>query len=149
MYEIPKIRVPVDTTLSSGESLNGALFVTEDLVTESGDANIDEFLNQEGDPFVPFECSDGTYRLLNKPQLSFIGCSQDDSSVDKQSQLGPKALEVYFSNGQNLHGVVYPTLAEEARVSDVLNGRYTFVTMYHGGRKVFLNRDHIVYVKDM
>lgn len=149
MYEIPKIRVSVEITLSSGESLNGALFITEDLVTANGEPSIDEFLNQDGDPFFPFEGSDGSYRLLNRPQLCTIKSSQDASDIQSRTLLEPKALEVYFSNGQNLNGVVYPTLAEETRVSDILNGRYTFITMFHGGRKVFLNRDHIVSVKNV
>jgi len=148
MYDIPKIRVSVEITLSSGESLDGSLFITEDLVTSSGEPSIDDFLNEEGDPFFPFEGGDGTYRLLNKPQLSYIRSWQDDSEIESQTILEPKALEVYFSNGQNLNGVVYPTMAEETRVSDILNGRDTFITMYHGGRKVFLNRHHIVSVKN-
>lgn len=149
MYEIPKIRVSVEITLSSGESLDGTLFITEDLVTANGEPSIDDFLNQGGDPFFPFEGGDGSYRLLNRPQLCYIRSWQDDSDIHSRALLEPKALEVYFSNGQNLNGVVYPTLPEETRVSDILNGRYTFITMFHDGRKVFLNRDHIVSVKNI
>ena len=147
MYEIPKIRVSVEVTLSSGESLSGTLFITEDLVTASGDPSIDDFLNQDGDPFFPFEGGDGNYRLLNRAQISFVRSWQDEATAQSQTLLEPQELEAYFTNGQNLKGIVYPTLAEETRVSDILNGPFTFITMYLGGRKVFVNRDHVVSVK--
>lgn len=72
MYEIPKISVPVEVLLIDNETISGHMFVTEDLVSASGNPLIEEFLNEDDDRFFPFESTAGAYRLINKMQVVYI-----------------------------------------------------------------------------
>jgi len=146
MYEIPKITVPVDLVLMTGENIEGNMFVTEDLVSASGNPLIEDFLNEDPDAFFPFESSAGAYRLINKKHLIMVKCAQDDIEVKTQTPIPPRNLVVHFTIERTVYGVVYPTLAEESRVSDIVNQDENFMVIYQNGLKHIINRDHIVYI---
>ena len=146
MYEIPKITVPVDLVLMTGENIEGNMFVTEDLVSASGNPLIEEFLNDDPDIFFPFESVAGAYRLINKNHLIMVKCEQDDSEIKSQTPIPPRNLVVHFTIERTVYGVVYPTLAEESRVSDIINQEDNFLVIYQNGQKLIINREHIVYI---
>lgn len=146
MYEIPKIHVPVVLSLQNKESIPGKMFITEDLVSPGGNPNLEEFLNSESLQFFSFTETSGAYRLVNKKLVVRIDTQQDDSEVRRQTPLEPRSLVVHFSNESILRGQVYPTLAEESRVSDVLNNPSDFIAVFSGGKKVIVNRRLIVYI---
>lgn len=54
MYEIPKIEVPVEILLMNAESIEGNLFVTEDLLSAGGNRQLEELLNDSPEVFFPF-----------------------------------------------------------------------------------------------
>ncbi len=146
MYEIPKISVPVELLLMNGEALSGSMFITQDLVSSAGNPLIEEFLNEDPDHFFPFEGESGTYRLINKDHLFLIKVSQDDEEIKNRTPLPAKNLVIHFTNNKIVFGVVYPTLMEESRVSDVINQEQTFIVMYKHWQKLIINRDHVIYV---
>lgn len=146
MYEIPKIEVPVQINLINNESLNGKMFIAEDLISAAGNPEIDEFLNEDPDLFFAFQSDGGVYRLINKHQITFIRTNQDDSEIKSQTPLEPRSMVVHFDSRDTIYGVVYPTLAEESRVSDILNQEDNFVTVYQNSQKLIINRNQIVYV---
>lgn len=146
MYEIPKIEVPVEVVMINNESLRGKLFISEDLVSAAGYPEIDEFLNEDPDFFFSFQSDAGVYRLINKEQIAYIRSDQDDSEIRGQTPLTPRSMVVHFSSDLSIYAVVYPTLAEESRVSDILNQEDNFITVYQNSRKLILNRNQIVYV---
>ncbi|MCZ6502224.1 MAG: hypothetical protein O6945_06900 [Gammaproteobacteria bacterium] len=146
MYEIPKISVPVELTLMDSETVEGTIFVTEDLVSAEGNPLVEEFLNQDPDHFFPFESSAGAYRLINKDHLIMVKSSQDDEEIKHQTPLPPKNLVVHFTNARTVYGVVYPTLAEESRASDIINQEDVFMVLYQNGQKLIINRNHIIYI---
>jgi hypothetical protein len=145
MYEIPKIQVQVVLSLFNDESIPGKMFVTEDLLSPSGEAEIEQFLNRDPDTFFSFESDAGAYRLINKAQVVYIEIRQNDAEVRSQTMLEPKSLVVHFANDTTIYGLVYPTLAEESRVSDILNDQENFITIYRQGRKILINKKLIVY----
>jgi|TARA_B110000263_G_C15112694_1_gene420562 hypothetical protein len=53
MYEIPKIEVPVEILLMNAESIEGNLFVTEDLLSAGGNPLLEELLNDSPEMFFP------------------------------------------------------------------------------------------------
>lgn len=146
MYEIPKIEVPVEVNLINNESLNGKIFIVEDLVSAAGNPEIDQFLNDDPDIFFAFQSDGGVYRLINKHQVTFIRTNQVDSEIKSQTPLKPRSMVVHFDSRHTIYGIVYPVLAEESRVSDILNQEDNFITVYQNGQKLIMNRNQIVYV---
>lgn len=146
MYEIPKISVAVEILLVDNETISGKMFVTEDLVSAGGNPLVEEFLNTDPDQFFPFESDAGAYRLINKKQVVFIRTQQDDTEIKEQTPIKPRNLVAHFTNDRTVYGLVYPTLAEESRVSDIINENTNFISIYQNSQKVIVNRDHIIYV---
>ncbi len=146
MYEIPKINVPVELLLMDGETVEGIMFVTEDLVSAGGNPLIEEFLNEDPDDFFPFESTAGAYRLINKHHLVMVRSDQDDTEAKAKTMIPAKNLVVHFTNDRTVYGLVYPTLAEESRVSDIINQTKAFIVIYQNGQKLIMNRDHVIYV---
>ncbi len=145
MYEIPKIQVPVVLHLINEESIPGSVYVTEDLVSPGGNPEVEDYLNQDGDRFISFQSDAGAYRLINKHQIVYIETQQTDDEAKGQTPLEPRSLVVHFTNATTLYGVVYPTMAEESRVSDILNEEGSFLTVYRQGLKLIVNLDQVVY----
>ena len=146
MYEFPKISVPVELTLLNGESLSGNIFLTEDLVSSTGQPRVEEFLNDDPDQFFSFQMAAGGYRLINKGQLVSVGLDQDDSETRHQTPLPPRILEVHFNNGSSMTGSVYPTQLEESRISDIVNQNEAFMVLFHEGVMHIINRELVVYI---
>ncbi|MDA0788561.1 MAG: hypothetical protein O2780_03780 [Proteobacteria bacterium] len=146
MYEIPKIEVPVEILLVNEETIDGKMFVTEDLLSAEGKPQLEELLNESDDSFFPFVSPAGAYRLINKNHIILIKCDQDDSDVRARSTIAPRNLVAHFTIKRTVYGMVYPTVAEESRVSDIINQDHDFFVIYQNGQKLIINRDHIVYV---
>jgi hypothetical protein len=146
MYEIPKISVPVEILLADNESISGKMFVTEDLLSAAGNPLIEEFLNEDDDQFFPFEADGGAYRLINKNQVAYVRTEQTDSEAKEQTPIKPRNLVAHFTNDRTIYGLVYPTLAEESRVSDIINEDVDFIAIYQNGQKIIVNRNHVIYV---
>ena len=146
MYEIPKLNVPVEVQLMNEDILEGKVFITEDLISSAGNPLVEDFLNDDPNHFFPFESNAGAYRLINKDHLIMIRTEQNDEEVKQTTTLPAKNLVAYFTNGRTVYGVVYPTLAEEARASDIINQESDFIVVYQNGQKLIINRNHIIYV---
>ena len=146
MYEIPKISVAVELLLVNNETITGNMFVTEDIVSAGGNPLMEEFLNEDGDQFFPFESSAGVYRLINKQQVVFIRTDQTDSETKEKTPIEPKNLVAHLTNERTIYGLVYPTLAEESRVSDIINENVDFIAIYQDGLKIIINRRHVIYI---
>lgn len=145
MYEIPKLQVPIVLNLVNDESIPGKMFMTEDMLSPAGNPEIEDFLNQDADEFFSFQSDAGAYRLVNRRKIVYIETSQDDAEIRAQTPLEPRALVLHFTNDTTLYGLVFPTQAEESRVSDVLNQPDNFFTVYRQGHKIVVNRDQVVY----
>lgn len=146
MYEIPKIAVPVELLLTDNETITGNMFITEDLVSAGGNPDVADFLNETEDRFFPFESSAGAYRLINKGQLIHVRTEQSDEEVKTQTPIKPKNLVAHFTNDRTIYGMVYPTLAEESRVSDIINEPIEFIEIYQNSLKIIVNKNQIIYV---
>lgn len=145
MYEIPKIAVPVLLNLDNDEVIPGSIWITEDLVSAMGNPLVEEFLNSDEDMFFSFQSDAGAYRLINKNHITYIETDQIDEEVRSQTPHPPHSVVVHFNNEQTLYGVVFPTLAEETRVSDLLNQTEQFHVLYRQEKKIVFNRASIVY----
>lgn len=52
----------------------------------------------------------------------------------------------HFTNDRTIYGLVYPTLQEESRASDIINEDVDFIAIYQNSQKIIVNRNHIIYV---
>ena len=75
-----------------------------------------------------------------------VKSSQDDAEIKNQTTLPPKNLVAHCTNTLIVYGVVYPTLAEDSRVTDIINQEDVFIVLYQNGQKLILNRNHIIYI---
>lgn len=146
MYEIPKIQVPIILHLVNDESIPGSVFVTENLMSPAGNPEIADYLNLDEDRFFSFRSNAGAYRLINKAQVIYIETEQTDEEAKSQTPLEARSLVIHFTNATTVYGEVYPTLVEESRVSDIINQRGSFMTMYRQGTKLVANLEKVVYV---
>lgn len=145
MYEIPKIAVSIILNLDNDESIPGTLWITEDLLSAMGNPLVEELLNNNDDMFISFQSEAGAFRLINKHHITYIQTEQSNEEVLSQTPHTPHSMVVHFNNEQILYGLVYPTQAEETRVSDLLNQRDQFQVLYRQERKIIFNRACIVY----
>ena len=145
MYEIPKIAVSIILNLDNDESIPGTLWITEDLLSAMGNPLVEELLNNNDDMFISFQSEAGAFRLINKHHITYIQTEQTNEEVLSQTPHTPHSMVVHFNNEQILYGLVYPTQAEETRVSDLLNQRDQFQVLYRQERKIIFNRACIVY----
>jgi|GEM_PF-515426 len=145
MYEIPKIAVSIILNLDNDETIPGTLWITEDLLSAMGNPLIEEVLNNDDDMFISFQSEAGAFRLVNKNHITFIQTDQSNEEVTSQTPHEPHSMVIHFNNEQILYGLVYPTMAEETRVSDLLNQREQFQVLYRQDKKIIFNRACIVY----
>ena len=145
MYEIPKIAVSIILNLDNDESIPGTLWITEDLLSAMGNPLVEELLNNNDDMFISFQSEAGAFRLINKHHITYIQTEQTNEEVLSQTPHTPHSMVVHLNNEQILYGLVYPTQAEETRVSDLLNQRDQFQVLYRQDRKIIFNRACIVY----
>ena len=122
------------------------MFVTEDLLSAGGNPLIEDLLNEDNDHFFPFESNAGAYRLINKDHLVMVRTAQDDDEIRTQTPPSPRNLVVHFTNDRSVFGVVYPLMAEEARVSDIINGKEDFIVLFQHQKKLIVNRNHAIYI---
>lgn len=145
MYEIPKIPVAVVLNLTNDESIPGTVWVTEDRISAGGNPLVEEFLNDDEDLFFSFQSDAGAFRLINKNHITYIETDQTDAEAKSQTPHAPHSMVAHFTNEQTLFGVIYPTLAEETRVSDLLNQKEQFLVLYRQATKIVFNRHNVVY----
>lgn len=145
MYEIPKIPVHIVLNLDNDESLPGTVWITENLISAMGNPLVEDFLNSDDDRFFSFESDAGAFRLINKHHITFIETEQTDEEIQSVTPHKPHSMVLHFSNEQILYGVVFPTMREETRVSDLLNQKQQFQVLYRQNTKIIFNRDSIVY----
>ncbi|MDH5738643.1 MAG: hypothetical protein OEZ23_10065 [Gammaproteobacteria bacterium] len=146
LYEVPKESVPVEITLINGEALRGEVYLYKDLDAPSGTRPLETLLCVDPDPFLPFKSNSGTYRLINKHQIVFIRTFESDEAIKGRTPWPAKSLVVYFISEQSMYGTIYPTVAEETRVSDIFNSGDLFIAIYHDRQKIVINRNHILYI---
>lgn len=146
LYEIPKLNIPVEISLINGEVLRGKVFIYQDLDEPGGKPTLEKLLSKEPEKFIPFQSTAGNYRLINKNQIIFVRTFEDNSDIRNRTPLSPQSLVVYFVNEQSMFGALYPTQAEESRVSDIMNNGDQFIAIYHDEQKIIINCDQIIYI---
>ena len=144
-YQIPKEKVEVTMTLQSGTPMDGFVFLVRDA---TGKVNLAEMLNEDEEPFFPFEHEDGGVSLISKKMVVYL---KDDQAQPPETDLLPPPVEItaFFANGDDLTGLIYSDMPHDTlRASDYVNRKERFLVMYQGNQQVIFNRDQILYIND-
>ena len=149
-YQVPKLSIDVKLVLSDGSKLEGMVFVSENMLSYTGTPRFEDFLNRNEERFFPFTTQNEGVVLINKGRLIYLHSSEEDSDILRERlMLKPKQVQLRFSNGDEIEGVVYSNLPQDtARVSDFFNQKEKFLPLYLAEGKVIVNTDMVVSIKD-
>jgi hypothetical protein len=127
-FRIEKVRQELEITLTSGEKLNGTVFLEPIARTHTGAQNPRELLNSD-DAFFPFDVK-GNLVLLSKDQVKVVSFRSSSAPMP----VSPKTVSVRFllADGSSLDGAVEVEAKSDAsRLLDFLNefdGRFLSMT---------------------
>ena len=123
-YQVEKQKVAVTLSLVDGQMREGTMFLSPFSSYHSGPQTLIDLMSEE-EQFAPFVGSDGSFRLINKTQISHIKYQKipDDSLV-----LGtPLEVTVTFTNSRQLSGTVVLEVPEgKSRLLDFMNNNRDF-----------------------
>lgn len=147
-YIIPKIEVKVDI-LVDGETNprieEYILFLDEFSRFRKGKETIYEFLNKRKEKeFIPLKnCNTGELFLMKLDNIIF---------VKEKERSGQQSLqEIVFTLRNNIQlqvGHSNPLPDSQSRVLDYLNQEVQFIVFFHDERKIFINKNKIIKVKE-
>jgi hypothetical protein len=147
-YIIPKIEVKVDMLIDAETSSaieEYILFLDEFSRYRRGKETIYEFLNKRKEKeFIPIKsCKNGEFFLLKLDDIIF---------VKEKEKSGQQSLqEIVFTLRNNIQlevGHINPLPESQSRVLDYLNQEVRFIVFYHDERKIFINKNKIIKVKE-
>jgi hypothetical protein len=147
-YKIPKIEAKVDILIddeTTSEAKEYILFLDEFSRYRKGKETLYEFLNKKKEKeFIP---------LKNFNSGEFIILKLDDIVYVKEKEIysHQSFQEVVLSLRNNIQlevGHFNPLPDSQSRVLDYLNQEVQFILFYHDERKIFVNKNKIIRVKE-
>lgn len=147
-YIIPKIEVKVDIMIDDETNPRveeHVLFLDEFSRYRKGRETIYEFLNQKKEKeFIPLKnCNSGEFFLLKLDDIVFVKEKERFNSQTFQ--------EIVFTLRNNVRmevGHFNPLPESQSRVLDYLNQEVLFIMFSHDERKIFINKNKIIKVKE-
>jgi len=147
-YIIPKIEEKVDIMLDDETNPRVeeyVLFLSEFSRYRKGKETIYEFLNKKKEnEFIPLKnCKTGEFFLLKLNDIVFV--------KEKARYRHQSFQEMVFTLRNNIQlevGQINPLPASRSRVLDYLNQEALFVMFYQDERKIFINKNKIIRVKE-
>lgn len=146
-YRIPKIENKAEILIESDTPKEYVLFLNEFSRYRKGQETISEFLNKDKDKFfIPLkDVETGDFIVVNIDEIVYV------QELEKETEISPAArrLTLYLTNHIQLE-VDYSKLLPEshARVLDYLNDKNQFTVFYNNERKVHINKNKILKVKE-
>jgi hypothetical protein len=148
-YKIPKIEVKVDILIDEGDDSNPApreftLFLNEYSRYRKGQETIFEFLNKRKQ-FIPVKASSTKeFFALNLDDVLYVREQESFNAKSEQRQ-----VMLFFRHSINLEvSYISPLPDSQSRLIDYLNQEGQFILFSQGDKKVFVNKDKIVRVKE-
>jgi hypothetical protein len=147
-YIIPKVEVKVDIMIDDETSPRVdeyVLFLDEFSRYRSGKETIYEFLNKKKEKeFIPVKnCNSGELFLLNLDDIVF---------VKEKERFGNQTFqEIVFTLRNNIQlevGHFNPLPESQSRILDYLNQDVLFIMFSQDERKIFVNKNKIIKVKE-
>lgn len=148
-YKIPKLEVAVDILIDDGtgsKQIPGeyTLFLNEFSRYRKGPETVYEFLNKHKQ-FIPLkETGTGDFMALNLDDVVFV--REQEANVGLSDQ---KQVTLFFRHNLQLEaGYISPLPDSQSRLLDYLNQEGQFILFSQGGRKMFVNKNLILRVKE-
>lgn len=107
-FRVEKRREAAELTLTTGDTLEGFLFLADSSPTHTGPERVGDLLNAESG-FFPFEAVDGGTSLVNRAHV--LKVALPDPAIEEQLNAGYQvaarhAVSVLLANGERLSGTV-------------------------------------------
>lgn len=150
-FRFEKIRVSGTLTLGTGETVNGCFFVAGFLTSHGRPERVGDLLNG-ATGFFPFERSDGTIVLLNRPHVAMVALppgvaeAESDTGYDVATL---RAVSMTLSTGARISGTVavYQPAGHD-RLSDYARSDEHFRYVVTADRTLIVNSTHIVELSE-
>lgn len=138
---------PVSLLLSTGEELDGEVFLQLVGAHGVGAQRVGELLNSD-DCFLPLRC-EGRVTLVNLRQVAAIRVAASVEADDLTCLGDHYRVEVSTSVGKSFDASIYVNLPNHrGRVKDFLNQSLRFLPFFVDDQVVYLNFRFILRVKD-
>ena len=147
-YKIQKVETKVDILMDSGQTTEVEeyiLFLDEFSRYRKGKETIYEYLNKnQENQFVPMkDCRSGEFVILNLADIVYV------REKEKFSTPSPQKVLLYFKDNRQLEvDHINPLPDSQSRVLDYLNQDVKFILFYHDKRKIFVNKNKIVFIRN-
>lgn len=146
-YRIEKVRHRVTVTLTTGQTLEGDIFLQAFARFRAGPEQPIDALN-DADDFIPLVSPSGVL-VLQKSQIAMVVTEMPASEADVEAGFVGMNVEVTLTGGITRTGSVFPELrADRPRLVDFLNDtRLRFLPMFAGEHLLLVSRTHIAYAR--
>ncbi len=123
-YQVEKRKIAITLFLVDGKTRDGVIFLSLFSSFHGGPQTLLDLMSEE-EPFVPFDCNDGEFLLINKAQISHLKYKKED---DGKPVLGtPLDVSITFTNSQQLSGTVVLEVPDgKSRLLDFMNSNRVF-----------------------
>lgn len=150
-FRFEKIRVSATLTLGTGETVDGCFFVAGFLASHGRPERVGDLLNDETG-FFPFERSDGTTVLFNRPHVAMVALPPDVAEAESDPGYDVatrRAVSMTLSTGGCVSGTVavYRPLGRD-RLSDYARSDEHFRYLVTPDRTLIVNATHIVELSE-
>ena len=146
-FRFEKFRVSAELTLGSGVTVPGCFFVARPLGDDGRRERVGDLLNGETG-FFPFERSDGTTALFNRPHVAMVALRPDAAEAERDpgyDLAARRAVSITLSTGACVNGTVamYEASGRD-RLSDYARSDEHFRYVVTPDRTLLVNAAHIV-----
>lgn len=147
-YRIEKVRRRVELTLTSGDRLEGDVFLQPFARFRAGPEEPLDLLI-EPDPFLPLALSSGELLLVQKSQIAVATTELPDRDDAAETGLVGMNLTLTLVGGGTLTGSIFPEVrADRPRLMDFLNTNpLHFLPLFSADRLHIVGTAHIAYAK--
>jgi len=146
-FRFEKFRVSAELTLAAGTTVPGCFFVAKPVGSAGRRERVGDLLNGENG-FFPFERSDGTTALFNRPHVTMVALPPDEAEAEHEpgyDMATRRAVSITLSTGLRVSGTVaVHEAAGRDRLSDYARSDELFRYVATSDRILLVNAAHIV-----
>jgi hypothetical protein len=149
-YRVPTVPVEVEILMEDGRREAVVLYLSTVSETHSGPETLDEFLDKDRSFIGARSKESGQSFILNRDALVLVEAPASAPARLKREEMVASAIElvrIQLSRGSVVEGTLLMTVPpEQARISDYLNQKESFVAVDAGERILYVNKRHAVSV---
>jgi hypothetical protein len=149
---VPKRRTALEIQFHGGSVQRVAVFLGDTAPGHAGPERVSDLLNAEGDFLVAYELETDALTCLNRSAVlvARLPSSFDERELEVDTGTAAHDVEILLTDGTKLGGhLSYALPVARSRLSDFLNVAPRFFRLLERGHLSFVNKNHIVSVKEI